>query len=114
MVFRLFLLGGHYRSKIDFPTAAVDAAEATLRRLLTRIQPLRPLPAVETLADAVANVGDDAAAARMLDAIDAAIAADLNTPKELAVLQGTLPDAAITPDPPRAVVAAGAPLLCLG
>ena len=28
--FRLFLLGGHYRSQLDFTTAAIDAAQATL------------------------------------------------------------------------------------
>ena len=42
--FRLFLLGGHYRSQLDFTTAAIDAAQATLRRLAARAQPLRPLP----------------------------------------------------------------------
>ena len=53
--FRLFLLGGHYRSQLDFTTAAIDAAQATLSRLTARIQPLRPLPAVETLGDAEAT-----------------------------------------------------------
>ncbi len=52
--FRLFLLGGHYRSQLDFTTAAIDAAQATLRRLAARVQPLRPLPAIETL-DASSN-----------------------------------------------------------
>ena len=53
--FRLFLLGGHYRSQLDFTTAAIDAAQATLRRLVARVQPLRPLPAIETLAAAAAS-----------------------------------------------------------
>ncbi|MFI5084080.1 MAG: cysteine--tRNA ligase, partial [Streptosporangiales bacterium] len=44
LAYRLFLLGGHYRSQLDFTTAAVDAAQATLRRLVARVQPLRPLP----------------------------------------------------------------------
>ena len=52
MAYRLFLLGGHYRSQLDFTMAAMDAAQATLRRLVTRVAPLRPLPRVETLADA--------------------------------------------------------------
>jgi cysteinyl-tRNA synthetase len=52
MAFRLFLLGGHYRSPLDFTTEAMDAAQATLRRLVARIQPLRPLPAAGTLAAA--------------------------------------------------------------
>jgi cysteinyl-tRNA synthetase len=114
MAYRLFLLGGHYRSQLDFTTAAVDAAQATLRRLVTRIQPLRPLPPIETLADAEAAVKDDPAAERLLDTIDAAIAADLSTPRILAALQDAFRDPAITPDGQRAVVAAADTLLGLG
>jgi len=114
MAYRLFLLGGHYRSQLDFTTAAVEAAQATLRRLVARIQPLRPLPAIETLADAEERVKDDPAAERLLDAIDAAIAADLNTPRILAALQDALRDPEITPDGQRAVVAAADALLGLG
>jgi cysteinyl-tRNA synthetase len=114
MAYRLFLLGGHYRSQLDFTTAAVEAAQATLRRLVARIQPLRPLPAIETLADAEWRVKDDPAAERILDTIDAAIAADLSTPRILAALQDALRDPAITPDGQRAVVAAADALLGLG
>src|SRR3984893_17730323 len=114
MAYRLFLLGGHYRSQLDFTTAAVDAAQATLRRLVARIQPLRPLPAVETLAAAEANVQDDPVAQRFIDTIDAAIAADLSTPKILAALQDALREPAITPDGLRTVVAAADALLGLG
>jgi cysteinyl-tRNA synthetase len=114
MAYRLFLLGGHYRSQLDFTTAAVDAAQSTLRRLVTRIQPLRPLPPIETLADAEAAVKDDPAAERLLDTIDAAIAADLSTPRILAALQDAFRDPAITPDGQRAVVAAADTLLGLG
>jgi cysteinyl-tRNA synthetase len=114
MAYRLFLHGGHYRSQLDFTTAAVDAAQSTLRRLVTRIQPLRPLPPIETLADAEAAVKDDPAAERLLDTIDAAIAADLSTPRILAALQDAFRDPAITPDGQRAVVAAADTLLGLG
>jgi cysteinyl-tRNA synthetase len=114
LAYRLFLLGGHYRSQLDFTTAAVDAAQATLRRLVARVQPLRPLPAVETLAEATANVQDDQVAQRFIDTIDAAIAADLNTPKILAALQDALREPAITPDGLRTVVAAADALLGLG
>ncbi len=109
--FRLFLLGGHYRSQLDFTTAAIDAAQATLRRLAARVQPLRPLPAVETLDTAVT---DDPAAARALDQIDAAIAADFNTPRLLAALQDALRDPEITRDGLRTVTAAADALLGLG
>src|SRR6202023_3011685 len=44
MAYRLFLLGGHYRSQLDFTTAAIDAAQATLRRLAARVQHWAPCP----------------------------------------------------------------------
>ena len=114
LAYRLFLLGGHYRSQLDFTTAAVDAAQATLRRLVARVQPLRPLPAIDTLADALANVRDNPVAQRFIDTIDAAIAADLSTPKILAALQDALREPAITPEGLRTVVAAADALLGLG
>ena len=90
LAYRLFLLGGHYRSQLDFTTDAVDVAQVTLRRLAARVQPLRPLPAIETLAEAAASVQDDLLAQRFLETIDAGIAADLSTPKILATLQDAL------------------------
>jgi cysteinyl-tRNA synthetase len=109
--FRLFLLGGHYRSQLDFTPAAIDAAQATLRRLVARIQPLRPLPPIESLA---AATPDDPAATAALDLIDAAISADFNTPKILAALQDALRDPAITVAGQRTLVAAADALLGLG
>jgi cysteinyl-tRNA synthetase len=113
--FRLFLLGGHYRSQLDFTPAAIDAAQATLRRLVARIQPLRPLPPIESLAAAVTDdPAADPAAARALDLIDAAISADFNTPKILAALQDALRDPEITVAGQRTLVAAADALLGLG
>jgi cysteinyl-tRNA synthetase len=114
MAYRLFLLGGHYRSQLDFTPAAVEAAQATLRRLVTRVQPLRPLPPVDTLAAAQAAVAGDPVAAELLDTIDAAMAADLSTPRVLAALQDALRDPDMTPDGQRTVVAAADALLGLG
>jgi cysteinyl-tRNA synthetase len=124
MAYRLFLLGGHYRSQLDFTIAGVDAAQATLRRLVARVAPLRPLPRVETLADARALLGaavsgppddlvDDKAALAYVEAIDASIANDLATPKLLATLQDALRDPDITTDGLRVVVAAADALLGL-
>lgn len=133
MAYRLFLLGGHYRSQLDFTIAAMDAAQATLRRLAIRIAPLRPLPQVETLAAARSLLGvpvdaagaavgrdvsaraaaDDNTAIAYVDAIDAAIAGDLATPKLLATLQDALHDPNITPDGLKVVVAAADALLGL-
>jgi len=113
MAYRLFLLGGHYRSQLRFSTAGLDAAQATLRRLASRIQ-LRPLPPAETLTAAVSHAGGDTAAARMLDQIDEAIASDLATPRILAVLQDALRDPALSLNGRRAVIAAADSLLGLG
>jgi cysteinyl-tRNA synthetase len=115
MAYRLFLLGGHYRSQLDFTTQAMDAAQATLRRLVGRLEALRPLPAAETYEEAQALLPpDDKVAAAYLDQLDAAIAADLATPKILAALQESLRDADITTDGLGVVVSAADALLGLG
>jgi cysteinyl-tRNA synthetase len=115
MAYRLFLLGGHYRSQLDFTTNAVDAAQATLRRLAGRVETLRPLPAAETYDAARALLPpEDKVAAAYLEHLDAAIAADLATPKILAALQESLRDADISAEGLRVVVAAADALLGLG
>jgi cysteinyl-tRNA synthetase len=113
LAFRLFLLGGHYRSQLDFTNHAMDSAQATLRRLVTRIEPLRPLPVADRLSLAVAGTADDPVAARLIAGIDEAISADLATPKILALLQDALREPAITPQGLRVVVAAADALLGL-
>jgi cysteinyl-tRNA synthetase len=124
MAYRLFLLGGHYRSQLDFIAAAMDGAQATLRRLITRVAPLRPLPHVETLGDAYALLGvadgevaedtvADKTALAYVEAIDAAIANDLATPRLLATLQDALRDPDISLEGLRVVVAAADALLGL-
>jgi cysteinyl-tRNA synthetase len=119
MAYRLFLLGGHYRSQLDFTTQAVDAAQATLRRLVARVEALRPLPVVETLEAARALLpgpapDTDKVAAAYLEQVDAAISADLATPKILAALQESLRDPEISAEGLRVVVAAADALLGLG
>jgi cysteinyl-tRNA synthetase len=113
MAYRLFLLGGHYRSQLDFTLAAVEAAQATLRRLVTRVAPLRPLPSVTSFAAALELAGDDPAAKEYLDQMDAAISADLATPKILAALQESLRDPSLSESGLRLVVAVADALLGL-
>jgi cysteinyl-tRNA synthetase len=115
MAYRLFLLGGHYRSQLDFTMTAMDAAQATLRRLIARVAPLRPLPRVRTLDDAraLADGADDRAALTYVEAIDAAITNDLATPRLLATLQDALRDPEVSADGLRVVVAAADALLGL-
>jgi cysteinyl-tRNA synthetase len=110
LAFRLFLLGGHYRSQMDFTLNAMDAAQATLRRLATRVEALRPLPVADRLS--IATTSDPVAQA-MIQRIDEAISDDLATPRVLAVLQDALRDTAITTEGQRVVVAAADALLGL-
>ncbi|MGH3211688.1 MAG: cysteine--tRNA ligase [Trebonia sp.] len=114
MAYRLFLLGGHYRSQLDFTTGAMDGAQATVRRLISRVAPLRPLPVAETYESARALVEDsDKTALAYVEAIDAAIANDLATPRMLATLQDALRDPDISTEGLRVVVAAADALLGL-
>jgi cysteinyl-tRNA synthetase len=114
LAYRLFLLGGHYRSQLDFTTTAMDAAQATLRRLVTRVAPLRPLPPEPSYAEALASVPEgDAAARSYVEKLDAAISADLATPTILATLQDALRDQALSTGGLRTVVAAADALLGL-
>jgi cysteinyl-tRNA synthetase len=113
IAFRLFLLGGHYRAQLDFTPAAVDSAQATLRRLLIRSANGGNLPTVETLAEALGLAADDQRALALLDQVDAAVSADLNTPQLLAILQEALRDGDLTAHGRRTVVAACDALLGL-
>jgi cysteinyl-tRNA synthetase len=114
MAYRLFLLGGHYRSQLDFTAAGVESAQAALRRLVSRIAPLQPLPPAETLSGATGLLpAGDKVALAYLDAIDGAIANDLATPRLLATLQDALRDTELTPDSLRVVVAAADAVLGL-
>jgi cysteinyl-tRNA synthetase len=90
IAYRLFLHGSQYRSQLDFTTDAVEAAQVTLRRLVTRIEPLRPLPTVATFAHAAGLLEDDRAALELLGQVDGAISNDLNVPQLLAALQDAL------------------------
>jgi cysteinyl-tRNA synthetase len=132
MAYRLFLLLGHYRSQLDFTTAAMDAEQETLRRLVAKVEPLRPLPPVATLAEALALLGvpaadavaagradavvdtvDDKTALGYVEAIDAAIANDLATPRLLATLHEAVRDREISPEGLKVVVAVADALLGL-
>jgi len=90
--YRYLLLGGHYRSQLQFSYDALDSAKASRRSLNERVLSLRDnatpegvsapaLPALTELAPA---------AAARLEAFKAAIEDDLSTPRALAELWGVL------------------------
>ncbi|MGH3898506.1 MAG: cysteine--tRNA ligase [Pseudonocardiaceae bacterium] len=114
VAYRLFLAGAHYRAQLDYTQAAIDASQATLRRLLTRIQLLRPLPKIETLSDAREAAAGDTLTLGLLDRLDAAISDDLRTPQVLVLLQHALRSGALTDDGRRVGIAACEALLGIG
>lgn len=114
LAYRLFLLGGHYRAQLDFTEEAVRANLASLRRLVGRVEGLRPLPAIETLAEAEELLpDDDVRAGELLSDVDEAISADLNTAQVLATLQQALRDPDVSDEGRRVVVAAADAVLGL-
>lgn len=113
LAYRLFLLGGHYRAQLEFTADGMSGAQATLRRLVRRTAALGQLPMITTAEEARALAGDDAAAVAVIDQIDDAVSADLNTPRVLALLQESLRDAALSEQGQRVVAAASAAVLGL-
>ena len=109
LVFRYFLLTAHYRSQLDLTDSALDAAASAYRRLLARVESLRPLPDASSFAAARDQLTTGRATAA-LDRLDAAISDDLATPRFLAELQGISRDADLT-DPDRGVLVAAAEFL---
>jgi len=85
--YRYFLLGGHYRSQLRFSWEGLDGARNARASLSDRIS------ALSKKADGEGGGAD--AAAKHLEAFDAAIRDDLNTPRALAGLWGLLRDPAV-------------------
>jgi cysteinyl-tRNA synthetase len=108
LAFRYFLLTAHYRSQLDLTDAGLSSAVGAYRRLLARVSPLRPLPAVSSFAAARSSLSGEALSS--LEALDAAVSDDLHTPRALAVLHGALRSDALS-DADKAVLAGAADAL---
>ncbi len=94
LVYRYLLLQAHYRSQAEFSWDAMTAARTGLRRLLDRYAAARTGATAEARTEAGAGLG--AAAARHLDAFDAAISDDLSTPRALAAVAAAARDASVS------------------
>lgn len=112
LVYRYLLLGAHYRTQVDFEMAALDGAKTALRRLVERFSRL-DVPELVTYRDAAERVTTDAAK-RYLDEFDAAVSADLNTAKALAVVSAVARDDALEAVDAAVLVAAFDAVLGLG
>jgi cysteinyl-tRNA synthetase len=92
--YRYFLLGGHYRSQLQFSYEALDSAKASRKALADRILALKSrlgdkaLPPLAELPEAAAS---------RLEAFKGHLADDLSTPRALAELWGLLRDTALEP-----------------
>ncbi|MDR0589263.1 MAG: cysteine--tRNA ligase [Spirochaetaceae bacterium] len=95
--YRYFLLGGHYRSQLQFSFEALDGARNARKSLLDRVKALAEktglIPDLEEK-----NPGGRGKAGAYLEAFDAALDEDLSTPKALAVLWTLLRDTEISPE----------------
>jgi cysteinyl-tRNA synthetase len=83
LVYRYLLLQAHYRSQTEFSWAAMDSAQAGLRRLLDRFAAGRASAAGGRLQR---DLPLSAAATGHLAAFDRAVCDDLNTPQALAAV----------------------------
>jgi len=90
--YRYFLLGGHYRSQLQFSYPALESAKNARASLRDRLRVLRDK------AGALPPAGrPEGPAAAALDAFDQAILEDLAVPRALAELWGLLRDNRIDP-----------------
>jgi cysteinyl-tRNA synthetase len=90
--YRYFLLGGHYRSQLQFSYAGLGGARNARRSLLDRFR---------ALADKTGDLPErppEGPAATYLEAFNRALEDDLSTPRALAELWGLLRDNAVPPE----------------
>jgi cysteinyl-tRNA synthetase len=91
--YRYFLLGGHYRSQLQFSWDSLTGAKNARRSLTDKIRSLAEKANV--LQNAIQSVTPETT--RYVQSFNAALEDDLNTPKALAELWGLVQDNAIKP-----------------
>jgi len=93
--YRYFLLGGHYRSQLQFSYEALDSARSSRKSLMDRVLALKEKS--QGLPDAIGSATLGPKAAAYLDAFTGHLCQDLATPRALAELWGLLRDGEIPP-----------------
>ena len=96
--YRYFLLGGHYRSQLQFSYTALDGAKNARKSLCEKIRSLAAKAPDCTLPGAPNPSRIDGPAGAFLENFDKAISEDLNTPRALAELWGLLRDQSARPE----------------
>ncbi|MCL2212061.1 MAG: cysteine--tRNA ligase [Treponema sp.] len=114
--YRYFLLGGHYRSQLQFSEESLKGAKNSRKSLLDKVNSLsakvgtqkprisaEPPPSPKGEDSHLDLNGLEADVAKYIEDFDKAIEDDLNTPRALAVLWGLLKDGPATADALAAV-----------
>jgi len=91
LAYRLFVLGAHYRKKLNFTWEALPAAQNALHKLYNEVALLKDKKNLEK------REKGGARAQQYLKRFKEALADDLNTPQALAVLWATLDDNQLSP-----------------
>jgi cysteinyl-tRNA synthetase len=95
--YRCLLLGGHYRSQLQFSFEALDGAKNTRRALLDKIRTLSERAKNPGFSKPGDSAAMDAGAPARLSAFTAAMEDDLATPRAMAELWGLLRDGGVEP-----------------
>ncbi|MCL2175047.1 MAG: cysteine--tRNA ligase, partial [Treponema sp.] len=90
---RYFLLGGHYRSQLQFSMESLKGAQNSRRSLIDKLKTKFPHAEPSNLQFASSQRDYNDVIKKYLEAFDKAIEDDLNTPRALAELWGLLKDA---------------------
>jgi cysteinyl-tRNA synthetase len=96
--YRYFLLGGHYRSQLQFSYPALDGAKNARKSLADRIRLLAAQAGkIPDISGGLPPSVLDGKAGEYLTAFDRAMEDDLSTPRALAELWGLLRDGTVNP-----------------
>ncbi|MDR2802723.1 MAG: cysteine--tRNA ligase [Treponema sp.] len=90
--YRYFLLGGHYRSQLKFSVDSLKSAQnarKSLQSALRSIGEKAKMPAADTTSGGAARVH--------IEAFNAALEDDINTPRALSALWGLVKDSGVSP-----------------
>jgi cysteinyl-tRNA synthetase len=92
--YRCFLLGGHYRNQIKFSFDSLKSAQNARKSLVSTLRSIAAKAGAEKIDAVRINTGR---AGTHLDAFDAALEDDLNTPRALSALWALVKDSGISP-----------------
>jgi cysteinyl-tRNA synthetase len=94
--YRYFLLGGHYRSQLQFSIESMQGAKNSRKSLTDKVRTLAKR-AAERATDGEKNDAKNTDAAHYIEAFNKSLEDDLSTPRALAGLWGLLRDNSVEP-----------------